>query len=92
MTEAPAPKARRRSSTLTTHGRAESETQMPEPRHWQRMRRQRLSRRALLRASARAGIGAVGLALVGCADGDDDDAQQPTVAATPPQQPAQTVR
>lgn len=77
---------------------------MPEPSCWQRMRRQRLSRRALLRASARAGIGAAGLALVGCAD-DDDDAQQPAVAAAPPQQqlqeqstrqqpqqPAQTVR
>ena len=32
--------------------------------------RRRLSRRALLRASARAGLGAAGLALVGCADGD----------------------
>ena len=40
--------------------------------YWQRMRRNRLSRRELLRASARAGVGAAGLALVGC--GDDDDA------------------
>ena len=36
-----------------------------------------MSRRSLLRASARAGVGATGLALVGC--GDDDDGQQ-TVA------------
>ena len=31
----------------------------------------RMSRRGILRASARAGVGAAGLALVGC--GDDDD-------------------
>ena len=60
--------------------------EMPQPNDWQRMRRQRLSRRALLRASARAGIGAAGLALVGCAD-DDDDTQQPAAAAPPQQQP-----
>ncbi len=39
------------------------------------MRRHRLSRRSLLAVSARAGVGAAGLALVGCS-GDDDDAQQ----------------
>ena len=39
------------------------------------MRRQQLSRRGLLKASARAGVGAAGLALVGCGD-DDDDGQQ----------------
>jgi len=43
--------------------------------YWQRMRRNKMSRRSLLRASARAGVGAAGLALVGCGD-DDDDAQQ----------------
>ena len=59
---------------------------MPKSNDWQRMRRQRLSRRALLRASARAGIGAAGLALVGCAD-DDNDTQQPAAAAPPQQQP-----
>ena len=51
---------------------------MSERNYWQRMKRRQLSRRALLRASARAGVGASGLALVGCGD-DDDDAQQ-TVA------------
>ena len=35
-----------------------------ERNYWQRMRRSRMSRRALLRASGRAGVGAAGLALV----------------------------
>ncbi len=48
---------------------------MSERNYWQRMRRQRLSRRALLGASARAGVGAAGLALVGCGDGGDDQQQ-----------------
>ncbi len=39
---------------------------------WTRQRNRRLSRRTLLRASARTGVGVAGLALVGC--GDDDDA------------------
>ena len=51
---------------------------MSERNYWQRMKRRQLSRRTLLRASARAGVGATGLALVGCGD-DDDDGQQ-TVA------------
>ena len=46
-----------------------------ERNYWQRMRRSRMSRRSLLRASGRAGVGAAGLALVGCGDDDDDDAQ-----------------
>ena len=41
--------------------------------YWQRMERSRMSRRALLRASGRAGVGAAGLALVGCGGDDDDD-------------------
>ncbi|MCY3922672.1 MAG: ABC transporter substrate-binding protein [Chloroflexi bacterium] len=48
---------------------------MSERNYWQRMRRRRMSRRALLGASARAGVGAAGLALVGCGDDDDDDGQ-----------------
>ena len=40
------------------------------------MRRRRVSRRALLRASGRAGVGAAGLALVGCGGDDDDDDEQ----------------
>ena len=46
---------------------------MSERNYWQRIRRNRMSRRSLLRASARAGVGAAGLALVGCGGDDDDD-------------------
>ena len=46
---------------------------MTERNYWQRMRRKQMSRRALLRASGRAGVGAAGLALVGCGGDDDDD-------------------
>ena len=49
---------------------------MTERNYWQRMRRTRMSRRGLLRASARAGVGAAGLALVGCGDDDDDAVAQ----------------
>ena len=44
-----------------------------ESNYWNRMRSNRLSRRTMLRASGRAGVGAAGLALVGCGDDDDDD-------------------
>ena len=53
--------------------------------HWSTIRSQRLTRRSVLRASARAGVGAVGLALVGCGD-DDDDAQPQAVAEQQQQQ------
>ncbi len=56
--------------------------------YWERMRSRNLSRRALLRASARAGVGAASLALVGCGDDDDDDAQ-PAAAQTEQQQQQQ---
>ncbi|MYG91070.1 MAG: ABC transporter substrate-binding protein [Chloroflexi bacterium] len=55
-------------------------------RHWSRIRSQRLSRRSVLRASARAGVGAAGLALVGCGGDDDDDAQPQAVAQQEQQQ------
>ena len=45
---------------------------MNERNYWSRMKHRNLSRRSLLRASARAGVGAAGLALVGCGDDDDD--------------------
>ena len=57
--------------------------------YWQRMRRNRMSRRALLRASGRAGVGAAGIALVGC--GDDDDDSQPATAQSQPQQQQQSM-
>ena len=60
---------------------------MSERNYWQRMRRKQMSRRALLRASGRAGVGAAGLALVGCGD-DDDDGQQ-AVAQTQAQRQQQ---
>ena len=59
-----------------------------ERNYWTRMRRQRLSRRALMSASARAGVGAAGLALVGCGD-DDDDGQQSAAQVTQQQQEQQ---
>ena len=59
-----------------------------ERNYWQRMRRTRMSRRALLRASGRAGVGAAGLALVGCGDDDDDDQSAAQTAATQQQQGA----
>ena len=59
---------------------------MSERNYWTRMKRTSMSRRSLLRASARAGVGAAGLALVGCGgDDDDDDAQQQTAAQTQPE-------
>ena len=60
-----------------------------ERNYWQRMRRSRMSRRALLRASGRAGVGAAGLALVGCGDDDDDDAQPSTTRTASQQQQQQ---
>ena len=59
-----------------------------ERNYWQRMRRSRMSRRALLRASGRAGVGAAGLALVGCGDDDDDDQSVAQSASTQQQQGA----
>ena len=60
---------------------------MSEQNYWQRMRRSRMSRRALLLASSRAGVGAAGLALVGC--GDDDDQDEPVAVSRAQQQQQQ---
>ena len=49
---------------------------------WMRLRRRRIGRRAVLRTATRAGIGAVGLALVGCSDDGEDS---PGVVAEPEQ-------
>ena len=57
---------------------------MSESNYWTRMRTRRLSRRAVLRSAATAGVGAAGLALVGC--GDDDDDSQPAAAQQQDQQ------
>ena len=46
---------------------------MSEKNYWTSLRQRKISRRTMLRASGRAGVGAAGLALVGCGDDDDDD-------------------
>ena len=46
---------------------------MSAPNYWTRLRHQKISRRTMLGASAKAGVGAAGLALVGCGGDDDDD-------------------
>ena len=46
---------------------------MSERNYWTSLRRRKISRRTMLQASGRAGVGAAGLALVGCGDDDDDD-------------------
>ncbi len=61
---------------------------MAERNYWKRMQRKRLSRRSLMSASARAGVGAAGIALVGCGD-DDDDGQTAAQAQPQSQQQAQ---
>jgi len=57
---------------------------MPGTNGWGRLSQRRLSRRSILSASARAGVGAAGLALVGC--GDDDDDGQAVADETPDDQ------
>ena len=47
--------------------------------YWNTLRHRKISRRTMLGASAKAGVGAAGLALVGC--GDDDTADAGTAAA-----------
>ena len=59
-------------------------------RHWSALRRNRLSRRSLLAASSRAGVGAAAIALVGCSGDDeleqqDQSQQQAEQQSTPPQ-------
>ena len=57
---------------------------MSEQNYWKRIRQQQMSRRRLLNAGGRAGLGAAGLALVGC--GDDGEEPQQTVAQQQQQQ------
>ena len=63
---------------------------MTDTTYWKRMRNRRLSRRAVLRSAATAGVGAAGLALVGCGD-DDDDQQAAAQAQAQQEQAAQQV-
>ena len=62
---------------------------MSERNYWKRLGRSRMSRRALLHASGRAGVGAAGLALVGCGDDDDDSVSQVAQRQQQQQQAAQ---
>ena len=48
--------------------------------YWNTLRHRKISRRTMLGASAKAGVGAAGLALVGCGDDDDDAAAIDTSA------------
>ncbi len=66
---------------------------MSESNYWTRLHRKRLSRRSMLGASAKVGVGAAGLALVGCGDDDDDDDVQAVAQVTPaaPEQQAEQV-
>ncbi len=47
---------------------------MSDRNYWTALRQRKISRRTMLGASAKAGVGAAGLALVGCGDDDDDAA------------------
>ena len=46
---------------------------MSDRNYWTTLRQRKISRRTMLGASAKAGVGVAGLALVGCGDDDDDD-------------------
>ena len=46
---------------------------MSDRNYWTSLRQRKISRRTMLGASAKAGVGAAGLALVGCGGDDDDD-------------------
>ncbi len=54
---------------------------MSDHNYWSNLRRRRISRRTMLGASAKAGVGAAGLALVGCGGDDDDDGAGDAAAA-----------
>ena len=47
---------------------------MSRRNYWTTLRQRKISRRTMLGASAKAGVGAAGLALVGCGDDDEPDA------------------
>ena len=54
---------------------------MSDYNYWTTLRQRKISRRTMLGASAKAGVGAAGLALVGCGDDDDDGAVAGDAAA-----------
>ena len=54
---------------------------MSRRNYWTTLRQRKISRRTMLGASAKAGVGAAGLALVGCGGDDDDDGAGDAAAA-----------
>ena len=54
---------------------------MTQENYWTRLRSRRITRRRLLRSASVAGVGAAGIALVGCGDDDDDDDDQQAAPA-----------
>ena len=62
---------------------------MSERNYWQRIKKRKYSRRSMLQASARAGLGASAIALIGCGGDDDDGDQQAAPAAAQAQQQQQ---
>ena len=54
---------------------------MSDRNYWTTLRQRKISRRTMLGASAKAGVGAAGLALVGCGGDDDDDGAGDAAAA-----------
>ena len=54
---------------------------MTQENYWTRLRSRRITRRRLLRSASVAGVGAAGIALVGCGDDDDDQQAAPAAAA-----------
>ncbi len=70
-------------------------TTTPGAAAWQRLARRRVSRRTILAATGRAGIGAASLALVGCSGNDDEPEppnEQSVPTTAPPAASQQTVR
>ena len=80
---------RPRARTLAWASRGHELRPTVSNKQWSRIRKQRLSRRSVLRASARAGVGAAGFALVGCGGDDDSDDQPQAVAEQQAQQEQQ---
>ena len=56
---------------------------------WEQLSHRKIGRRSMLNWSARAGVGAAGIALVGCGDDDDDAPATAEAPATPAETPAE---
>lgn len=65
---------------------------MSDRNYWQRIKNRQLTRRSLLQASGRAGLGATAIALIGCGDDDDGDQQSAAQAQQAQQQQQQAMQ